>query len=354
MSPLPSRQQRREFLESRQKGLGSSDIPAILGIDPFRSAFDVYLSKTRPIPEDEIVNVHQLRGILLEPDIADLYSEFSHRPVRQIGTSVHPEEPWARANADRMTVVGYTEDQPLEIKAPGREKYAKILESGMEEAHIVQMHWEMWVVGHAVCSVPYERATFAAGNLEHSRGPVLYYDLEANPILFEQIADRARAFWHNHVLARVMPRPEDWERPALEVPEHDGERHVLGDEVAMHVASTMMKRYQLRKVANRLYDESKAEMHALLEARGITKADFPGVGKVNDIWRAGRTGFDHKRLREYGALDPDKVVRYLDGEIECPSTLEGLLDKLSIDFSRFEKQYDASQALTPYPAKDDG
>lgn len=357
MSALPTRQERREFLESRQAGLGSSDIAAILGLDPWRTAFDVYISKTRPIPQDEETSVPQLRGILLEEPIAELYQEFSGRPVRQVGLMVHPEEDWARANADRMTVVD-NDDQPCEIKAPGREKYAEVLESGMSESYIVQMHWEMWVVGHAVCSVPYGRATFVAGNLEHSRGPLLWYDLEGQPLLMEQLAERAHKFWHEHVLARVVPDVEEWGRPShLEVPEHDGERHVVEEGPLADAARTLMKRHSLRKRATALYEVQRDVVRSIMDSEGYTRVAVPGVGKVNNTWVDGRTTFDDKRLREYGAIDPDKLIRWL--AIQRAQDLlwpdldpEAVAAELALDFSMFEKGGDAYQRFVPYPAKD--
>jgi putative phage-type endonuclease len=55
-----------EQRELRRKYLGSSDAAAVLGLDAYRSAADVYLQKTAPVDDDK-GNEHTDRGNLLEP-----------------------------------------------------------------------------------------------------------------------------------------------------------------------------------------------------------------------------------------------------------------------------------------------
>ena len=68
----------------RRKYIGSSDVAAILGISPWRTALDVYLDKTQPPVEEKLDPGRaraMTRGKRMEPYVIDLLAEETGLPV---------------------------------------------------------------------------------------------------------------------------------------------------------------------------------------------------------------------------------------------------------------------------------
>jgi len=51
------------WLKQRQKGIGGSDVGAILGLNKYKSAFQVYLDKTEEITADFLMHLRWITPI---------------------------------------------------------------------------------------------------------------------------------------------------------------------------------------------------------------------------------------------------------------------------------------------------
>jgi putative phage-type endonuclease len=84
----------------RASGIGSSDIAALCGEDPMKSALDVWLDKIgRGVPFAQ--NDQADLGHLLEPVIADRFARRHAVEIESLTTMAHPEVPFALATPDR-------------------------------------------------------------------------------------------------------------------------------------------------------------------------------------------------------------------------------------------------------------
>ncbi len=94
---------RATWLEDRRKGIGASDVAAILGLSPFASEWDVWASKMGLVPDDDLDDKpHIVRGNLVEPALAEWYAEDTGAGVAGDGeTVVVGEYPWLRCSPDR-------------------------------------------------------------------------------------------------------------------------------------------------------------------------------------------------------------------------------------------------------------
>lgn len=361
---LPDREEREEFLEDRQQGVGGSDLPAIAGVlkgsddELWKDVLDVYHDKTRPIDVDETVNPDLIRGIVHEPVLAYLYMEFSGNRVRRTPTRVHPEHDFFRVNADY--IIESDEDRPephrstgaAEMKSPRSQSFGRILEFGIPDYYIVQLQWEMFVHG-------YDWGEIVVGGLEHSQGPLLYHAMEAHPLLQEQLAEMAYRFWTEHVRTRTPPDPVDWHgRTWVEVPEVDGERQIWDDEEARYLAHRLMRRYEIRNQAKDLYKEAKKQFQEWMEARDeeATKLLVPGQGKINYGWREGRSRLDEDKLEDATLLDPDRAARLIlehprvdASRVTAEDLVSLFVDEAVADLDLYRKHYDAYRAFRPYP-----
>lgn len=347
---MQSPEERLAFLRDRQGVLGGSDIAAVCQVDPYRSPFDVYLDKTRPVRDDDPDNIHKLRGVLLEPIGADLYSADSGNKLRRQKQRTHPAYPWAGVNMDRMILA--SDDRPtgaLEVKAPGREGFHTLLNEGMKHPYILQLQWAMFVTG-------YEWGEFCAVNLEHGMGPIVYWPEERDEGLIAGMLERAEQFWTEHVEPRIPPNPDVWKPPPpIEVPEHSGDVVTLASPEVVKLAQGVMAAYRARRDAEAAYKTEKKKAIAMIAEIGATKLFIPGVGKMNNIWQPSRTypqGDGWGKIKDYGAIDPDKLRRYLKEHWgEERESIDDLIEACGLDFEMFESTGNAYQQFTPYPAK---
>lgn len=183
----------------RKQGVGASEVAAVLGLDPRRTALDVYLEKVG-LAEPFEGNQFTYWGTKLEPVIAAEYAQ--RHPDYDIlpSPTVIGPEPWMLATPDRRVVISDNPagDRGLECKQRGQYDTDAWGDSGTDEVPntvAVQCHWGMVCTGMKAWDV----AVLLGGN--DYREFTLHYD-EA---IAQELVRRVREFWHQFVLAKVHP-----------------------------------------------------------------------------------------------------------------------------------------------------
>lgn len=93
--------EREDWLKERRSGIGGSDVAAILGLSPWRSAVQVWMDKTgraQPQPETEAMRI----GTELEDFVARRYSSETGRQVQRYNKMIH--KGCLLGNFDRLVV----------------------------------------------------------------------------------------------------------------------------------------------------------------------------------------------------------------------------------------------------------
>ena len=183
----------------RRFGIGGSDVGAILGVNPYKTAHDVWLEKTgRELPADLSGNDAVMAGTLFEDAVAKFYEIREGKTVRRWNdTRFHPTMPWLAGNVDRI-VQG--ERRILECKTAG--VYAKGWgEPGTDEvpeSYLLQvMHYmAVWGYQHADLAV-------VIGGQKYAK-----YSFQFDAELFDSVAEILHDFWFNNVIADVPPSPQ--------------------------------------------------------------------------------------------------------------------------------------------------
>ena len=104
---------KEEWKNLRHKYVGGSDAAAIVGLNPFSSAYSLWAEKTDRVPPFE-GNLTTEVGTYLEDFVAKKFEEETGKKVRRENHSIlNDKYPWAIANVDRVLV---GEDAGLEIK----------------------------------------------------------------------------------------------------------------------------------------------------------------------------------------------------------------------------------------------
>lgn len=146
---------RRQWLDVRKGGIGSSDAAAAVGLCPYKSQLELWLEKTgRTAANDETPGQDDPRfwGTLLEPFVASAYTERTGNKVRRINAVLqHPTFPFMLANIDRE-VIGCPDVQILECKTAG-EFGSRLWRDGVPEYIQLQVQHQLAVTGKPAADV---------------------------------------------------------------------------------------------------------------------------------------------------------------------------------------------------------
>ena len=184
---------RDEWLQIRRGYIGGSDAGAIIGMNPYASAFSVWAEKTGKVPEFE-GNISTRTGTLLEDLVARLFMEETGKKVQRMNfTIVNAAFPFACANIDRE-IIG--EDAILECKTTNSFVNVKKFRTGE--------YPEMWYaqMTHYLAVTGAKKAYLAV--LSECRD-FRVFELERDEEEIKALMDAEREFWNTYVLTKKTP-----------------------------------------------------------------------------------------------------------------------------------------------------
>lgn len=178
---------REEFVARRISGIGGSDAATVCGLNPWKSAYELWLEKTRQIVPDDISDrEYIIWGNKLEPVIAERYEEVSgHKTIVRSQLFRHPEHDWMIANIDRDT------DDPLRMleckttNAFGVVNWGPTGTDQVPESYLLQCQHYLAVTGKQFCDL----AVLIGGS------DFRIYELRRDDELIEALIAREFAFW---------------------------------------------------------------------------------------------------------------------------------------------------------------
>ncbi|MEU6279784.1 lambda-exonuclease family protein [Streptomyces sp. NPDC047028] len=197
---LPADADRADWLTARRGGIGSSDVPAILGLVDKKPPLAVYYDKTGHDIDD--AGEAAFWGTVHEEPVARHWAMRNRSVIRRVGLVSHEDHPhWMTTLDRRVTECPITEDRTpcaLEVKTRSAFKNAQ-WHAGAPDDVLAQMLWQIVVNG-------YEHMHFAVliGGNEYHQGTVRA-DQYADVI--DDITTAMDRFWTEHVQAQVPPEP---------------------------------------------------------------------------------------------------------------------------------------------------
>jgi putative phage-type endonuclease len=250
-----------EQVAARRHGVGGSDVGAILGFNPWRSAYDVYLDKLgvhpNPIDDDDPPEVVRW-GNLLEPVVA---AEVARRraPTVQVvesnGAVVHPDHEWMRVNVDRyLASLHAPAPGVLEVKTTNAFQAKEWRDGQAPAAAIAQLCWAYAVTGY--------RWGWAAGLVGGQRLAIA--DVPYDGDLVDSIVQRCGEFWHDHVLARKPPPVVGQDRKLIQT------LYAVGGEGEIEVdeeISVLTEHYTRYRGMESYYRGKKRDVETAIRAR---------------------------------------------------------------------------------------
>lgn len=186
---------KREWLKYRKSGIGGSDAGAVCGLNPYRTAMQVYQDKVSEEVE-EMDNEAMRQGREFEDYVAKRFMEATGKKVRRANAMFYNEEyPFMLADVDRM-VVG--ENAGLECKTASPYMEDKWKDGNIPLSYQIQCYHYM-----AVCNADAWYLAVVIYGREFK-----YYKIERDEVVIADLIQIEKAFWENHVMKQQIPDPD--------------------------------------------------------------------------------------------------------------------------------------------------
>ena len=188
---------KEEWLELRRKlGIGGSDAGAVIGLNPYKSAYALWAEKTGRVPEFE-GNTRTAVGSYLEDFVAREWAAMTGKKVRRNNRIIlNDMYPWAFADVDRE-VVG--EKAILEIKTTTSLPIMRKCRNGE-----FPESWYAQVV-HYLAVTGAEKAYLAA---LVNCSEIKIFELERDEKEIDALMEAEEAFWLDNVKKDAPPAPD--------------------------------------------------------------------------------------------------------------------------------------------------
>ncbi len=276
---------REQWLAERRKGIGGSDIGAILGLSPHRTPMDVFLDKrgeTQPNGNEQAM----YWGTVLEDVVAHEYQKRTDRKVQRVNKILaHPEHDFMLANIDRAIIVPeiagnvrwkdgrLTTDRILECKTANgfaADQWGEIGSDNVPDAYLLQCQWYMGITRADVADL----AVLIGGS------DYRIYSITRDDGLIGDMIEAAAEFW-KRVQEGVSPDPQSVADAARKWPRHIAGKSLIVDVTVAEACAELKTIGQQKKQLEDREDELKTQvMSAFGDAEEINY-----MGKKLATWK---------------------------------------------------------------------
>lgn len=293
------------WLKFRNRGVGGSDVAAIMGISKWRTPIEVWLEKTGRGQQRDISDNPSVHwGTVLESVVADefarLHPEFEVIVVD--GTLVSKARPWAHANLDRALRDRDGNCGVLEIKTA---RYDKDWKDGVPDYYLTQVTHYLSVTGWAFAyvAVLIGGSDYREYRIGRDEGDIRMVDAAVDD------------FWNNYVLTGAMPRLIGLQSEAGPLAQAIGGGTEVGSPDDFAEFDAKVSEYLEVSAQIERLQERKSELGIWLRNRvGKLRTLVSDLFKVTWI-RGDKTRFDSRRFRrEHPELAREyEVTKVSDG-----------------------------------------
>lgn len=195
--------ERTEWLNTRIRGIGASEIAAVAGISPYKSAYEVYLDKIGELPPFDGDDEKMQWGLELEAVIAGRFAkimskktDFRIYPVKYV--LQHAAEDWMLCNLD-FGCIENGEEGVLEIKTSGEMAgqawFDMLGDVTVPDHYLLQVQHQLAVTGfkwaYIACLIGGQR--------------LIYKKIERDDEAIQYLLNIGKRFWNENVIKKVAP-----------------------------------------------------------------------------------------------------------------------------------------------------
>jgi len=252
-------------MKRRHKYIGASDVPAVLGVSPWKSASDVYYAKVAEFEKRDKITKSIEAGNLLEVAVLD-FAEQRLGKIKRNQFRVHPKKTYASATLDAICLE--QDDVGVEAKTTGNtDQWGEENTDQIPIYYLAQVQWQMYVTGYKTIYVPVLMPDFGL--------QFKMYKVERDEELIDSIAKRCDDFWHDNVLKKVPPKDTVPAPRTLQNMKRVPEKVTTIDDIL--VRDWQIKKDNLKRAKK---EESEARMRMLESLGDAEVGKFTG-GVVN-------------------------------------------------------------------------
>lgn len=248
-----------EWLKYRKMGITGTDTGAIVGMNPYKSALQVFVDKTTD--NIEVFDNEAMRqGRDLEEYVAQRFCHATGKKVRRANAIFSSDEyPWMLADFDRLVAGEKTGLECKTVSAYSADKWKN---------GAIPLHYQLQIQ-HYLAVSGYDAWYIAALIFGKE---FIVHKIERDEELIQNLITIEKRFWEQNVLAGVMPDP-DGSKTADEVlakyfPEKEGVSVLLPQYMEMQ----LRRREELVSLIGKLETEKKVIEQGVKKYLGESEA----------------------------------------------------------------------------------
>lgn len=223
---------RAQWLDIRRKGIGGSDVAAIIGANPYKTPLDIFNDKLQLGENEDSQSRYAYWGTKLEDVVASEFAEKTGLKIQRVNYVLsNQDNPWMMANLDRAVV------NPDIAKRVAINKPEKVKETGLLLSTDIGLECKTASVYNSDDWGPSQLDEILAGDVFSDHKIPLYYETQVqwymavtgmktfylavllggndfrvylihrDDELISALVSMCKDFWDNHVMKALPPDP---------------------------------------------------------------------------------------------------------------------------------------------------
>jgi putative phage-type endonuclease len=183
-------QRSAEWHELRKNHIGASDASSVLGVSPWKTAYELWEEKMGKGVKQPFTNPYMQRGIDLEPEALRAFENATGYLMRPM-VLISPKHQFMMASLDGLEI----EDKcAVEIKAPGKKDHECALDGQIPEKYIPQLQHQISVTGLA-------KIYYFSYSPESNKILEVYRDQD----YIDKMIEKEAHFYYEHMVKGIPP-----------------------------------------------------------------------------------------------------------------------------------------------------
>jgi putative phage-type endonuclease len=301
----------QDFTQERAKYLGGSDIGAILGVSPYKTAIDVWMEKTGKA-SNQTDSLPLRFGSFAESFVADEYARATgYQLVSHEDSITHPKHEFIKGHVDRLVFINPS-DTELPFNLQGHCTASKILECKTANPFI-QSNWGEPGTDQVPMSYLCQTILYMAlTNIDRTDLAVLFgnsdfriYEITRDLELENMVLEKAVHFWQEYILKdQPPPAQNEADYRALFKTSSPTKSIETNQETCDLIEKLHKLNAQIEVIESEVSQIKQLVMAQMQDAEALTYN-----GKTLATWKAPKPSFrfDAKRLEQE---HPDLIPLY--------------------------------------------
>ena len=272
--------------ELRKTGIGGSDVASIVGMNPWKSAYALWVEKTGQVEAEDLSENERVHfGNVLEQVVADEFCLRTGKKVRKCGTLQDEEYPFILANIDRW-VEG--ENAGLECKTANGFSGAKWEGDEVPTNYYLQTQFYMMVTGAEKWYI----ACLIGGN------HFVWKEIPRNDDDIKALREATVKFWTENIQGGAVPELDGLDSTMdlikTQHPVDNGKFKFLPSS-----ALPLIEQYEQVRDTKKLVEEQEKKLKAqFAQIIGDSKGGIIDGKKVTWGWQRGGVKINTDKLKE--------------------------------------------------------